>query len=733
MFVRISVREPPMIRPHWCTISLLTAALVVAACTTDSAGPLAKAPGISLSQVLGVPDCGFEDGPACPGPASSASCDRGLTLDRRGTPLNASDDICVNDTRHRFGALFRGTWVDWALANQRTLAIDEPINWVMHLSTHNAFNNLADGYGPDQNQVFSMSDQLDLGSRFLWLDLHWFAGIVVLCHGREHDLGCGLSDRPFAYGVQEIAAWLAANPDEIAMIDLEAYVDGHFDEVANPLSAFFGTTLYRPSDRTDPSFWPSRRELRSAGKRVIVGARDGDSDDDFRGTTHRNYIDGRLDIRYIRNFRADHSNGIVTGCSALHEDDPGQQPTAFPRADGSFWVVGEDRTLLGVPLLIGHVDPGDMSDLAACNVPLVSLDLFSCHLLPGCSAVFGLRAPLVALQPYAVWSWREGDRGDAGDAALLHGGDGRWSSAAPSERHRFACARPRSESTRHPAEWTDALGSEWRITAREGTWREGGRTCLDQFAGEGLVFSVPVNGAMNGQLRLADPPRDDVWLNYNDIKAEGSWIVNQRPVANAGADRTVECNGPHGTLVQLDGSRSADPDGDPVALEWHGPFATVTGAHPTLSLPLGRTVVTVIADDGFGGVSEDEVVIDVVDTTAPAIRAASAAPNGSWPPNHKMAPVVVVVDVSDACDADARCRIVSVLSNEPANGVGDRNTSPDWEITGDLTLNLRAERSGGGGGRVYTITVRCTDASGNASTTAVTVSVPHDICRARSS
>jgi hypothetical protein len=612
---------------------LIAAALSVAACTPDSAGP-GKAPAIAVSQAEGVPDCGFENGAACGG---LDRCDRGLDLDGRGTPLNTSDDICVNDSRHLAGAGFRGTWVDWALANQRTLAIDEPFNWVMLLSTHNAFNNWADGYFIDPNQAWSMSDQLDLGSRFLWLDLHWYNGEVRLCHGREHDLGCSLGDRRFGYGVQEIAAWLAANPDEIVMLDLEAYVDEHFDEVANPFVAFFGAKLYRPSEKTNPKAWPSSRELRSAGKQVIVGARDGDSHDDFRGTTHRDYINGRLDIRYIKNFRADRTNGIVTGCRVLPVDDPGTPPIPFPRADGEFWVVGEDRTLLGLGVT-GYVEPSDMSDLAACNMPLVSLDLLSASRCPGkCRADVFERAPTEEQQPYAVWSWRQGDRGDAGDAALLHGSDGRWSSGAPSERHRFACARPRSETTRRRAEWTDSLGNEWRVTTREGTWREGGRTCLDEYGGAGFVFSVPVNGHMNGMLRHVDVTRGDVWVNYNDIKHEGDWLVNQRPVANAGADRTVECDGHHGTLVQLDGSGSADAEGDPLALEWHGPFGTVTGVHPTVSLALGRNVVTVIADDGFGGVSVDEVVIDVLDTTAPEIRAASAAPSQSWPPNHKMA------------------------------------------------------------------------------------------------
>jgi hypothetical protein len=91
-----------------------------------------------------------------------------------------------------------------------------------------------------------------------------------------------------------------------------------------------------------------------------------------------------------------------------------------------------------------------------------------------------------------------------------------------------------------------------------------------------------------------------------------------------------------------------------------------------------------------------------------------------------MVPVAVAVDVRDICDPSPTCRIVSVASNEPANGAGDGNTPVDWEITGALTLNLRAERSGKGDGRTYTITVECTDDSGNASSTEVRVTVPHD-------
>jgi len=91
-----------------------------------------------------------------------------------------------------------------------------------------------------------------------------------------------------------------------------------------------------------------------------------------------------------------------------------------------------------------------------------------------------------------------------------------------------------------------------------------------------------------------------------------------------------------------------------------------------------------------------------------------------------MVPVAVAVSASDYCDAAPVCKITTISSNEPVDGLGDGDMAPDWEITGNLSTNLRAERSGTGSGRVYTIAVQCTDASGNRSTETVAVTVPHD-------
>jgi hypothetical protein len=90
-----------------------------------------------------------------------------------------------------------------------------------------------------------------------------------------------------------------------------------------------------------------------------------------------------------------------------------------------------------------------------------------------------------------------------------------------------------------------------------------------------------------------------------------------------------------------------------------------------------------------------------------------------------MVAVTVSVEAVDNCDASPVSKITAVESNEPINGPGDDDNGADWEITGDLTLNLRAERLGKGDGRIYSITVECSDAVGNTTTGIVTVVVPH--------
>jgi hypothetical protein len=104
----------------------------------------------------------------------------------------------------------------------------------------------------------------------------------------------------------------------------------------------------------------------------------------------------------------------------------------------------------------------------------------------------------------------------------------------------------------------------------------------------------------------------------------------------------------------------------------------------------------------------------------------SATPQVLWPANHKMVSVTIEGSVSDNCDNAPSCEINAVDSNEPVDGFGDGNTTPDWEIAGDLSVDLRAERARSGSGRVYTLEIECTDDSNNGVVDTLEVYVPHD-------
>jgi hypothetical protein len=120
-----------------------------------------------------------------------------------------------------------------------------------------------------------------------------------------------------------------------------------------------------------------------------------------------------------------------------------------------------------------------------------------------------------------------------------------------------------------------------------------------------------------------------------------------------------------------------------------------------------------------------------LDETPPTITA-KASPSVLWPPDHKLRDVQVRIHVSDDCSRseDVSVELISATSNEPDDGNGDGNTSDDIQDadlgTDDRLVSLRAERSGNGNGRVYTLRYRAEDAAGNHSDGVARVSVPHD-------
>ena len=265
-------------------------------------------------------------------------------------------------------------------------------------------------------------------------------------------------------------------------------------------------------------------------------------------------------------------------------------------------------------------------------------------------------------------------------------------------------------------------------------------------------YNVPATNPAQGGMILGDIPyptnavadlmAGSNYLNIHTVLNPGGEIrgqliqflvANGPPSVTCPAASTVEC----GTLATV-AAVVSDPDGDSLTVVWTvngvaiqtntvpagAPLATTSVPFSAL-LSLGTNGITVTVTDTAGNSSSCSTTITVVDTTPPVIGSVTATPNVLWPPNHKMVSVRVQAHVTDTC-GPSTWKIVSVSSNEAADAKGSGHTATDWQITADHTLKLRAERSGKGTGRIYTITIQATDASGNTSRKTLTVTVPHD-------
>ena len=91
--------------------------------------------------------------------------------------------------------------------------------------------------------------------------------------------------------------------------------------------------------------------------------------------------------------------------------------------------------------------------------------------------------------------------------------------------------------------------------------------------------------------------------------------LNKKPVAFAGGDQTVN----EGALVQLDGSLSADGDGESITFKWTAPtnvvLSSTTASKPTFTAPLvhldSTVVITLVVNDGHVDSDPDNVSITI--------------------------------------------------------------------------------------------------------------------------
>jgi hypothetical protein len=233
------------------------------------------------------------------------------------------------------GTVAASEWYTASWRTQNELALSHTLCSAQLLGTHNSAITLADGYGGEDskyssvlqllderpslvrtnNQLFSLTDQLNLGARMLEVDVHWVAkslraahcggfqsrvltglvqAIKMVAHKMDYDvdwdvatIGCspGLSGIPvpdqklFSDVLAEVSEWLSANERQVIVL----YLDNDRDlqewkkvpRMVAALDAAFGHIAYLPRDLAleDGGEWPTLGSMVRRNKRLVIVSR----------------------------------------------------------------------------------------------------------------------------------------------------------------------------------------------------------------------------------------------------------------------------------------------------------------------------------------------------------------------------------------------------------------------------------------------------------------------------
>lgn len=384
--------------------------------------------------------------------ATNAWCREYLTCTQPGT--EAMDD-----------------WIVRALADQRELGDPLPLIGSFWFGTHNSYNSPTYGFSVsrnDMNQRYSITDQLDMGARFLELDVHWFLGRPVVCHARGEDeahAGCS-TEQTIEHFLDEIARWLGrdGHEQEVVAVRIEDHLgtDEHrattgaiIRERLGSLSGD-GGDIYWPADAQPCATWPfdlSRDDIRAVNAQVLLVT-------DECGT------DG---------------TGLGPGAWFYAKDEGGPtEACTFP----TFIRAFEDATWLGTATGGGRrFSPDDVAAMLPC-VNQLDLDMLD---------------PEDDRLPALVWSWAPVEPAAAGCATS----DGRFHATDCDEVHQFAC---------------QAADGSWSVTNARGRWSSGDRLCGAEGRG---AFDVPRTAREHAALRSA--AHGTVWLDHQDRDGDGDW------------------------------------------------------------------------------------------------------------------------------------------------------------------------------------------------------------------
>ncbi|KAF1323923.1 hypothetical protein FI667_g6586, partial [Globisporangium splendens] len=468
------------------------------------------------------------------------------------------------------GSVVVDEWLQKTLRLQRKVAYRRNFCNTQLPGSHNSAINIADGYGVEDHvfegylkylswfktgihvhtndQLFSLTDQMQMGVRFIEIDVHWFDGDLRIAHcgGFRSELldgfisalnevakligtdiqwdsetiGCKPSlssipsseQRPLNAALQELATWLHApeNKDEFLMV--------FFDDETNLLKWKKVQTLLKylkdhfsmdeillPSDLVHGQGWPTVQELLDVGKRVVFMSGsdyspDGDEllfvKDDICG-----WLEPALPFQPFPTCRFKHSNiGPLDENRTIFRPQTSEIEYGFLNAGGR---IGTNEYLLNELSLPPMVD---------CGVNLPSPDNITPKRMES-----------------TVWVLKRGETLEKGKCVGITRDKPTW--------HSVDCGAPSMVAgcvhDAHPNRWS--LGREPVEEAQSAS------SCQSLLATGEMVYSAPASGYENKlvhELLMDAPPSVvGVWVNakqlVDEVYASSSAVEEEEEEAQA--------------------------------------------------------------------------------------------------------------------------------------------------------------------------------------------------------
>src|SRR6266850_4735720 len=262
----------------------------------------------------------------------------------------------------------------------------------------------------------------------------------------------------------------------------------------------------------------------------------------------------------------------------------------------------------------------------------------------------------------------------------------------------------------------------------------------------GTTFPTPVNLSSDSGQSIATQMAVDKDGNLNVVWQDNTPGISQiffsRLPADAGANQPPTIVTPPANQTVTAGQTatfSVTASGTaPLSYQWQKNSADINGATlasyttPATAAQDNGAEFRVVVSNSAGKATSNPATLTVSPPECSPTSRVSLSPDTLWSPNHKLVQITATLETSDGCDANPAVTLESITSNEPDNGLGDGDEPNDIQAVGGgpipfgtylRSFLLRAERSGMGAGRVYTVNYMVRDASGNKSLASAQVSV----------